>query len=292
VLPLGERLWRVYFAARDRDNRAHIVAVDIDPGEQLKIVAEHLDPLLELGPPGAFDHEGMGPSCALVVGDQVRLYYTGVAVRRDVRVQLAIGLAVSEDGLRFRKQFPGPILATGPFDPYFTGSPVVRPTPDGFRMWYTSGTEWRLVRGQLDYFYEIRTTTSDDGLMWDIRTESARALEAPAEAGMGRAWMIDAGDGPRLWYSRRGENYRAPGEDPYRIVSVRADETGEFTGPAEPLRFENPPAAGDFDSWMQAYPCVVVHGDDLIMFYNGNEFGREGLGWARLAGGARRPASP
>jgi hypothetical protein len=32
---------------------------------------------------------------------------------------------------------------------------------------------------------------------------------------------------------------------------------------------------------------VLPYGDDLIMFYNGDEFGKAGFGWARLPGGAR-----
>jgi hypothetical protein len=38
---------------------------------------------------------------------------------------------------------------------------------------------------------------------------------------------------------------------------------------------------------MQAYPCVGVSGEDLVMLYNGNGFGRDGFGYARLRGGAR-----
>jgi hypothetical protein len=47
---------------------------------------------------------------------------------------------------------------------------------------------------------------------------------------------------------------------------------------------------GDFDSWMQAYGCVMPHGDDLIMIYNGNGFGGSGFGWTRLPGGAEECA--
>jgi hypothetical protein len=190
--------------------------------------------------------------------------------------------------LRFRKLFAGPLLSTGPYDPYYAVAPVVRRTADGFRMWYTGGTEWRSVRGRLEPFYEIRTTTSQDGLIWNPRSETARALAEPDEAGLARPWVADAGDGVRLWYSTRGGNYRTAGEGAYRIVSVRADGNGAFTGAAEHMRFENAPLAGDFDSWMQAYPCVVAHGDDLVMLYNGDDFGRDGFGWARLAGGAAR----
>jgi hypothetical protein len=206
-------------------------------------------------------------------------------VRRDVRGQVSIGLAVSEDGLKFRRAFAGPVHGIGPFDPYFTSAPIVLPTPSGYRMWYVGGTQWREVDGFPDLFYEIRTTRSDDGMIWDPRSATAVALRPPLEAGLGRPWITDGGR--RLWLSRRGESYRGPGKGAYHLVSIAADAQGSFAGPADPVAFENPPGLGDFDSWMQAYACVVPHGEDLVMFYNGNGFGEAGFGWARLPGGMR-----
>lgn len=287
ILPLSDRLWRVYFTARDGDNRSRILAVDLDPGDNMQILVEYFEPLLDLGPLGAFDHEGVGPSTAIVVNGKVRLYYCGLIVRRDVSGQVMIGLAVSDDGLRFRRAFAGPVHGIGPFDPYFTSAPTVLRTADGYRMWYVGGTQWRKVNDDPELFYEIRTTRSSDGMIWDPRSEKAVALEPSTVAGLGRPWITETGRGRRLWMSRRGEAYRGPGEGAYQLVSIAADSQGSFSGPAEPVEFENPPGADDFDSWMQAYACVVPYKDDLVMVYNGNDFGRVGFGWARLTGEAR-----
>jgi hypothetical protein len=35
-----------------------------------------------------------------------------------------------------------------------------------------------------------------------------------------------------------------------------------------------------FDSGMVCYPYVVLHGKKKYMFYNGNSFGRDGIGLA------------
>ncbi len=286
ALPLSDRLWRIYFGARDCDNCTRSLAVDLDPGDNMRIVAEHFDPLLDRGPPGAFDHEGASPSAVLDVDGQVRLYYVGVVVRKDVRSHAGIGLAVSDDGLIFRKPFRGPVHGTGPFDPYFSSAPVVRRNERGYRMWYVGGTEWRQVKGVLDPFYEIRTTHSPDGLIWDARSETAVPQQPAWIAGLGRPWITQQHDGLRLWFSRRGKAYRVAGDDAYRLMSVRVEERGICVGQVEPVMFDNRPAAGDFDSWMQAYACVLPYKDDLIMFYNGDDFGRGGFGWARLPGGA------
>jgi len=285
VLEMPDRLWRVYFGARDRDNRSRMMAVDIDPGDNMRVVREHFHAMLEPGPVGAFDHGGASPSSALWVDGRVYLYYIGVSERRDVRGQTAIGVAFSKDGLHFSKAFSGPVHGVGQRDPYFTSAPVVRREGAGYRMWYVSGTEWRSAGDRPEPFYEIRTTSSPDGLVWNPRSEAVLALQAPS-AGYGRPWLAEWQAGLRLWFSVRGEAYREPGDGAYRLASVLADERGTITGPSQPIVWENPPGSGDFDSWMQAYACVVPNGDDLIMLYNGNDFGRKGFGWARLHGGA------
>ena len=163
---------------------------------------------------------------------------------------------------------------------------MVRRAPDGYRMLYVGGTSWQAVNGALDPFYEIRASRSADGLVWDQHTRTAVALEPPW-AGLARPWLSETGRSSELWFSRRGEAYRAAGDGAYRLLSIEANEHGALSGPAAPLRFDNPPGPGDFDSWMQAYSCVLPYGDDLVMFYNGDDFGRAGFGWARLPGGAR-----
>jgi hypothetical protein len=38
--------------------------------------------------------------------------------------------------------------------------------------------------------------------------------------------------------------------------------------------------AGDWDSEMQAYPAVFDHGGRRYLLYNGDGYGRTGIGWA------------
>lgn len=288
ALPLHDRCWRIYFGARSAENRTLPFAVDVDPAENMRIVAEHFEPLMDFAAPGSFDHAGVLPSSALLVDGEVRLYYVGLSLRMDVRTAGFSGLASSADGLAFTRVCAGPVQGLGPFDPYFSVAPMVLATSAGFRMWYVAGTPWQEVDGIQDPFYEIRTTVSADGVVWDPRSEIALPRGPLAAAGLGRPWITNEGNRQRLWFSRRGEAYRVAGADAYRMMSVLGDADGAFSGSAEPLTFENPPGPDDFDSWMQAYGCILPHGDDLVMFYNGNDFGHAGFGWARLPGGALR----
>ena len=287
ILPLSDRLWRVYFAAREEAPRSHILCVDLDPSDSFRVLRLYPDPVLEPGQRGAFDSQGMGPATALVINGKVHLYYTGIVARTDVPYQLAIGLAVSDDGLRFHKMGHGPLLSTGPSDPFFMSTPCVRPVADGFEMWYCSAVEWRDVRGRLEPSYELRHTRSDDGVIWSLDTILARGLRRECDAGLGRAWVVERVGERTIWYGRRGlHDFRAAGAGAYRMLHASLGEDGRCWDDEDPVLFANPPMPGDWDSWMQAYPCIAPLGNDLIMLYNGNDFGRGGFGRARLIGGA------
>ncbi|MGX5828726.1 hypothetical protein [Mesorhizobium sp. 43Arga] len=280
VLALSPRLWRIYFAGRNSDNRSSILAVDLDPQDGMCVLDEHLDPILEWGPTGSFDCTGLGPSCALVVGGRVHLYYSGIYPRVDVRSQTAIGLAVSDDGLSFERAFAGPIRSIGPADPYFVSTPFVSAVEGGYRMWYTSGIGWTGTKGTLEPDYVLRTCFSPDGMLWETGSSVVLCDDLGDGISQTRPWITHEAGGMRLWYSRRGRDFRASGKEAYRLFSRRMDARTGTVGEAEPVIFSNPPAAGEFDSSMQAYCCIMQRPSGDVMFYNGNGFGEAGIGWA------------
>jgi hypothetical protein len=286
VLPLGDRLWRVFFAARDNKPSSRVLCVDIDPGDGFRAIRLHPDPVLSPGSVGAFDHDGVIPSTALAVDGRVYLYYIGVHRRLDVPFQLGIGLAVSYDGLGFRRLCAGPVLSTGPRDPFSSTAPCVRQTAKGFEMWYSSFVDWRSVDGAIEPFCSLRRAYSEDGVIWRLDNELTLDLEDLPAASLARPWVVGDGAGLRLWFSSRGASrFRGPGETAYRLYSATLPYGDGWT--PEELKFENPPGPDDWDSWMQAYGCVIPLGEDLIMIYNGNGFGRNGFGYARLPGGRK-----
>ncbi|WP_156938334.1 hypothetical protein [Mesorhizobium sp. WSM3626] len=280
ALAFSSRLWRIFFAGRNKDNRSSILAVDVDPQNGMRVVGEHLDPIMEWGPSGTFDCSGLGPSCALMVDGRVRLYYSGIYARNDVSFQIAIGLAISGDGVSFKRAFAGPIRGIGPVDPYFVSTPFVDAVEGGYLMWYASGTGWVNVKGVLEPDYVLRSCVSPDGMIWEVGS----SIVLPDDLGDGvshtRPWLTHEVGGVRLWYSRRGRDFRAGGNEAYRLFSRRIDTRDGTVGEAEPVIFSNPPTLDDFDSWMQAYCCVMRCANRDVMFYNGNGFGEAGIGWA------------
>jgi hypothetical protein len=286
VLPLSDCQWRVYFAGRDAANRSHIFYADFDPQDNFRCLHLEAQPVIADGAPGDFDANGMAPAAALAVGGQIWLYYSGIVVRRDVPYQVAVGLAVSDDGgHRFRRACRGPVMSVGPHDPLFVSTPSVWRDGGRFRAVYTTGTQWIRVGPQWECCYRLRGADSDDGLHW--RPDAQAALElVDGEAGLGRQSVVRSGHGWQMWFCHRGtDRFREAGGQAYRLQSAHSTDSRHWEREGQDLQWTTVPQPGDWDGWMQAYPCVTPLGDDLIMVYNGDDFGRGGFGWARASRG-------
>ena len=170
----------------------------------MRLLRLETEPLLELGPPGAFDSAGMGPSVALFVGDRVFLCYIGISLRRDVPHQWAIGLAISEDGgASFRRAAPGPILSTGPFDPFFAATTHVAYQGGVFRMHYIGGVAWECHGDRFDARCLIKYARSTDGISWVTEARIALGFADVAETALARPWVVGWNDGYHMWFCRR-----------------------------------------------------------------------------------------
>lgn len=284
VLPISPTLWRIFFAGRDIENRSHILCADIDPTRDMALIRLQSEPLLALGLPGSFDSAGMMPGAALFVGDRVFLYYFGISLRRDVPYQQAIGLAISENGGgSFTRAFPGPVLSTGPGDPFFTSAPHVTRAAGRFHMHYLSAFAWEWRHGRFDARYHIKHATSTDGIAWMREDRVVLAPADDAEAGIARPWIVRHGDRHHMWFCCRGWRDRdGLPSPPYRLAHAGSDDGLVWRRDAEFPGFAPAPRPDEWDAEMQAYPCAIPYHDELLLFYNGNGFGRTGIGFARV----------
>jgi hypothetical protein len=270
VLKLEDALHRVYFTSRDDRHRSHVgwFDVDLDSGE---IVGASEEPVLAPGPPGHFDDSGVLTSSVVADGDRVWLYTTGWNVGAESPMWYAsIGLAMSTDGGRtFAKHGPAPVMARSTHDPWMVASPFVLREGDRWRMWYVSGQGWDGARSS----YHVKYADSADGVDWRRDGLICLANREPDERNVARTCVIRDDDGGyRAWYcSDRGDGYRIGyAESPDGLIWQRPD--GDW-GLA--------PAGKGWESSAVAYPFVVRHRDQLFMFYNGDGFGRDGIGLAR-----------
>ena len=262
---------RVYFSGRDERGRARVAFFEVDldrPGEVLGVATR---PCLDLGALGAFDDSGVTTSCLVHRGGRAYLYYTGWSLGVTVPFYLFAGLAVSDDGGEtFHRASKAPILPRSDADPYLTASPWVIVEDGRWRMWYVSGSEWRPDVAGPRHYYDIRHAESPDGMHWRPTGHVCITYSRPDEHAFSRPCVVRDGGLYRMWYAYRGTRYQLGyAESRDGLVWNRLDEQAGL-----------PLAASGWDSEMLCYPCVFDHAGRRRLLYNGNDYGRTGIGLA------------
>jgi hypothetical protein len=266
----GDGRCRVYFSARDERGRARIGWADSDltPGGAWRVSDA---PAIDLGPLGSFSDNGVTSSCLVEQGGVKYQFFTGWSLGVTVPFYLNAGLAVSEDGgASFTPLSRGPLLDRNAVDPYLTASPWVLIEGGVWRMWYVSGLAWVTSHGKPRHKYHIRYAESRDGIVWDRRGIVCIDFKSDDEYAIARPCVVRDGGTYRMWYSYRGDRYRIGyAESSDGVVWTRLDERAGI---------DVSPGAWDGD--MIEYPCIVDAGTRRLMLYNGDDYGRTGIGVA------------
>jgi hypothetical protein len=271
VAAQGEQGFDLYFSPRDANNRAHVARVRVSTDGNCPTVGDTAQLVLGPGRLGAFDESGVTVSCLVEADDALFLYYTGWTLGVTVPFYFYAGLAVSRDGgATFDRVSAAPLLERDTEDPYLTASPFVLVENGTWRMWYVSCVGWDQAANGPRHRYLVKYAESDDGIRWRRDGHVALPLLLPDEYAISRPWVVRDPDRYRMWFSSRGEAYRLGYAESDDGLRWERDGAG-----ADLL-----PAGSGWDSEMIAYPCVFDRGGERWLLYNGNGYGRSGIGFA------------
>jgi hypothetical protein len=271
--------YQLYVSPRDAEGRSRIARARLNVEPVPTLGAFEATPVVDLGALGTFSDRGISMSSIVSSGGRTYLYYTGWMLGVTVPFYLAAGLAISDDGgLTFRKTSAAPLLERNDVDPFLTASPCVMIDNGLWRMWYVSGTAWKMVDGAPRHWYHIKYAESHDGLHWkrwghvciDYASEAEYAIARPCVRYDGRLY--------RMWYPYRGHRYRIGyAESNDGLTWTRKDYERGFD-----------PSGSGWDSEMVEYPWVFESNGREYMLYNGDDYGRAGVGlavWESGSGG-------
>ena len=267
--PLGDDGWNLFLSIRDAQGRARIGRTVLSLDATPALSPLDADPVLELGERGTFDDNGVVGSCLTQVDNRRYLFYSGWNRGVTVPFYLGAGLAISDGTGPFRRVSRAPVLALVDEEPFLTASPFVLREGGRWRMWYISGTGWMVEGSGLEPCYHIRYTESADGIHWDRPGRICLDYGA-GEHAIARPWVIRDADRYRMWFAVRGVRYRIGyAESTDGLTWTRADDIGGLL-----------PSGDAWDSDMVEYPCIIDDHGRRYMLYNGNDYGRTGVGLA------------
>lgn len=265
---IDHSLYKIYFSGRNSDNQSQIGWAMIDLREPEKVIEVCAEPVLSTGGLGCFDDNGVTPSCVVNHEAEKRLYYIGWNPGSTVRMHLFGGLAISTDnGENFQRWSRAPIIERCPTDPYLNTAPWVVRGDDDWRMYYVSGTEW--LHKDLPR-YNIKLARSDDGKNWRRDGHVCIDFADNNENALARPFVIYEEGIWRMWFAHKGETYRLGYAE--SLDGIDWQRNDDFAG----LDVSD----SGFDSDMIEYAAVVVYEGQHFMFYNGNNYGFDGIGLA------------
>jgi hypothetical protein len=274
---------RIYFGTRNLQSQTSTTFIDVEAGYLQNILHVQDRPVQSIGKLGCFDDSGVMPSWIVNFNEKKYLYYTGWNTGLTIPYRNSIGISVSEDrGVSFIRPYDGPILDRTPMEPYLCGSPCIIVENDIWRMWYLSGVEWKMHGNIPEPYYHIKYAESTDGIDWKREGRVCIDFKTSGEGGIARPSVLKDGQIYRMWYSYRGgSDYRTNRAHSYRIGYAESLDGLEWVRKDNDVGITV--SETGWDSEMIAYPFVIDVNDKRYMFYNGNGFGKSGVGYAVLA---------
>ena len=139
-------------------------------------------------------------------------------------------------------------------------------------MWYVSGDGWFKKNNETFPLYNIKYATSKDCVSWVRKGKICIDYKNRFEHAIARPIVFKENGIYKMWFSYKGNHYKIGyaeslnGKDWERNDSV--------------IKFKK--NNSDYDNIMQGYPFVVNTKDNLYLFYNGNNYGEEGICLATL----------
>ncbi len=274
----NQNVIRVYFAVTCENKFGRITFIDLDP-ENPNVIKNNPNIIsLDLGKDGAFDDCGVNPSCIIKNNDEWIMYYAGYQRHFKTPYSILSGLAKSSDGINFNRVKNTPILERTNEELSLRSAPTVIVENNLYKMIYVADHGWKeinttLFRGKKMPLYSLKYSESTDGINWENSTKSVLTPRGE-EFGFGRPYLLKDNNIYKLFYSIRSINKT------YRLGYAESIDCINWN--RKDLDMNIDISESGWDSEMLCYPAVLKVKGKTFIFYNGNNNGESGFGYAEL----------
>ncbi|MGV8948026.1 MAG: hypothetical protein ACOH2E_01465 [Candidatus Paracaedibacter sp.] len=268
---INDTTYKIHFGSRNKLNQSHIGFFIIEL-PSLKILEVSSEPVLSPGNLGTFDDNGVLPSCVINIEGVNHMYYIGFKPGGTTRMDLFGGLSLFSKDYKLKRYSEAPILERCHVNPYINTAPyvveAVHKASYKYFMYYVAGCGW--LNKDLPK-YNIQVAFSNDGKEWQRNGHVCIDFGSAEEVALARPYVLWKDDLYHMWFSYKGDFYR---------IGYATSQNGIDWHRQDHLGGLDISPKDAFDSDMVAYSCVVHYKDQFFMFYNGNNYGAEGIGLA------------
>lgn len=265
---------RLYLGFRDNDGRSRVGYVDVRADNPSLIVKVSENPCLDIGQPSAFDSDGVVPCAVIRRDDEIYLYYAGYLRGQKIRFKAFSGLAVSRDnGESFVRVSTLPVLPATKDESLFRVIHCIVIEGCTWKIWYGAGNVFQSGVSKSLPHYNIRYMASSNGVTFPEQGQVAIETRED-EYRVGRPCVIKKFGRYLMFFGKGSEAM------PYQLAFAESEDGISWTRKDDKLCLSL--STEGWDSEMMAYPAVVETNAGIWLFYNGNDYGRTGFGYAEL----------
>lgn len=269
---IDENRLRLYLTFCDEQNRGRLGYIDVNPDNPSEIYGYSKEPLLDLGKTGRFDENGVVSTAILPMGDRIILYYCGFQRHVNYPYSSLTGIAISNDnGESFERVKETPLLERTDGEMFIRTGAGIYKYGDIYRLYYAAGNEWINLNGKLVPKYSFKYIDSESPYNFEGEGRILFPLKDD-EYGMTTPQILETENGYEMVYSIRSVS------DGYRMGYAVSENGIDFIRRDEWIDIKRP--VGAFDSEMICYGKLYRNKERLYLFYSGNHFGMDGIGWA------------
>lgn len=262
--------FELFVTGRDLQNRSRVgkILFNIE-----KLSVDKIEKVVfDLGELGAFDENGVSYPWLYFHEGRWYMLYVGWKPTVLTPFQNGLGLAVEENGF-FKRVSRAPILPFNNDDYLSIGSSSVFIENGIIRLYYTSFLRWGKRPDEAKHYYVIKYAESTDGINWKRNNQICiNSIYGMGDFSICRPSVIKIGNTYHMWFSYRGENYS--------LGYAYSNDGVNWTRDDSKSGISKPDTG--WDSKMQCYCQVFQYNGDYYMIYCGNNYGKDGLGIAKL----------
>jgi hypothetical protein len=269
---LHDNVYRIFFSARNKDNKSSVAYVDIDI-VKLNVVNSTQEPVIRYGNNDSFYSHGISIGNCYTGNDSKKyILFMGWQLRNSEHWRGDVGRIELIEDNKMVVNPDYPFLGTDEEDSVSLSYPFVVFHQGIYKMWYGSTVSWTSENGEM--IHVIKYATSTDGVKWE-----KHGIAIPYQIGVAQAFsrpsVIIDNSGYHMWYS-----YRSGSGTKYRIGYSNSKDGVNWVNKLNETGIDV--SEHGWDSEMICYPFVFDHKGERYMLYNGNGYGKEGFGLAKL----------
>lgn len=272
LVPIASDIYRIFFNSRDALQRSSVYSVDFNL-QELMIVEGSLREQYILSAERTYFRDGISLGSPIKINHETWIGFMAWINPPNQHWFGTIGKFKLDRNFNIAMIDENPWFDLDSNDPISLSYPAFYEKEGQFRMWYGSTITWDAGNGEMLHILKEKSSPDCRQFLNTGRTIKWKINDFQA---FSRPSIIQVQNIYLMAYSVRG--YR----DRYRIEFSVIDDTHPKKN-LDILQLGSFSASGsDWESEMVEYPFLVTHKDDAYMFYNGNGYGRTGIGVAKV----------